>query len=169
MNSPLLFYIAVVVTLMSIIGVAVQLRRPRVFLLISVLSILAIAGATTLHTSGLSYPRPSSHQLFNIDNAEVLWADINSPHIYLLLSWPSSNGPRLYSFPYTEKLAEALKRAQETARATNRRLYVNNPFSNAEPVSDEAGGQLTDDNADSEMKFYSTPPTGGPEKYDAGS
>ena len=136
-----------------------------------VLAIGCYVGAGLWWTDGLSRPKPFHVETEEVEEAKVLWVGgETNRNIVLLLSWPKSDGPRLYKYPWSDNLALTLQKMQSESKATNRPVMIRKPFDGLKfvPTGDRPTGRrghLTPDNESNIQKLYLAPPPALPEKY----
>lgn len=135
-----------------------------------------------MSVEALSHEKPGRLEFARPAIADVLWVGgEEGVRLELLLEWPGSRGPRLYSFPWDADDVQDMRQAQAKAKAKNRQLKIRDPFSKREkgqPAQGSGdgsgegngtgtgaeGGLETGDNANVDSRFYAPPPPALPEK-----
>ncbi len=169
----------------TVIIATVLASKPRLLFVTAPAVFVMLVCGLALNTDAMSYPKPASLETARPAEAEILWTGGNTQFIYLLLTWEGSEGPRLYSFPFTPEMKKAMEKSKNKAAATHRQLKVKNPFAGGKPSSGDEPGDGTDsgtgsgtdtenggsgrgksnnDNQGSDMKFWAPPPNSLPEK-----
>jgi hypothetical protein len=131
--SVLLFVFSALVALAAGLAAlaiwAPRRARVRAFALIIAAALLPLgyAGFSAL----LSRPKPASIEWArrSLPKATVVGSYlVEGKAIYLWLKLPDSEAPRFYQFPWSQKLARRLMRAQQAARKRGVRVRMRRPF-----------------------------------------
>jgi hypothetical protein len=103
------------------------LVRGCALVMVAALLPLGYAGFSSL----LSRPKPASLEWArrSLPEAKIVGSYmVEGKAIYLWLIVPGSSAPRFYEFPWSQKLAEKLARAQQAARKQGVRVRMRRPF-----------------------------------------
>jgi len=132
MSVLLALFISLVVLAAGLAALAIWApRRARVralaLVLVAAVLPLGYAGFSSL----LSRPKPASIEWARraLPEATVVGSYmVEGKAIYLWLKLPDSEAPRFYEFPWSQKLARRLQRAQQAARKRGVRVRMRRPF-----------------------------------------
>ncbi len=151
-----LFYYFLLVLALTLALAALVLRAPAhtaTKTLALILAALLLGSAYFAGTALLGRPKPARLAILEKTANEatvVASMNVEGEAIFLWLILPDQTMPRAYSLPWSQKTAEALRRAQSEARGNGTQARMRRPFQGSA--------------ANTEAQFFAPPPPPMPPK-----
>lgn len=133
MDRLLIVYVVGVASVLALAFLSIWApRKARIRLLAIALVALTLPAGYVSYSDLLSRPKPASIEWARrtVPEATVISAQMHEGKaIHLWLQLPGAKEPRGYTFPWSQKLARQLVRAQRTAKQRGTKVRIRKPFS----------------------------------------